>query len=73
MRFIIEYDFTVLTIQLNKRPPEHRVLVFDKFETALSEYRSISHMRNFLEESPVSNLKVYLVQLDNELNLEQYL
>lgn len=72
-RYMIEYNYTSLTVNLIKLKPEPRRFVTDKFEDALAEYRRITELTNLLGDSPVADLNAYTVQLDTPLDLEQYL
>ena len=72
--YVIEYDFTILTVQLNERPAENHRFVSDKFEEALAEYRRIKEIPdNLLGNSPVSNLKVYKAPLVEEVDMDPFL
>ena len=71
--YILKYDFTPLTINLNRGETEHRKELFDKFEDLLSEYRRVVNLEDFLGNPAAENIHVYKVKLDNELQLDEFL
>lgn len=72
-RYIIEYDYVLMTVNHEEKPPEHRIEIHILFEDALSSYRKIINMENFLGYPSSQNIKTYAVFLDEEFNFNQFL